>query len=120
MLPGPHFALPLSLLLYVHPTTLATDAATTDAVAAALWLLLLLPLLPPHVCTQHEMAEGGDGRRGCGDAGMVVVVLGPCIRKCKRGEGLGAEILKLSSYGSVSGAPSGTTRAGSSALVHVP
>jgi len=66
------------------------------------------------------MAEGGDGGRWCGDAGMAVVVVGLCIHKCEWGEGLGAEISQLSSYGSVSGAPRGTTRAGGSALVRVP
>jgi len=40
---------------------------------------------------------------------MVVVAVGPCIRKCERGEGLGAKILKPSYYSSVSGVPSGTT-----------
>jgi hypothetical protein len=115
-----HAPQPSFLLLYVRPTTLAADAAADGAAVAAPRLLLPLPLLPPRVRTPHEMAEGGDGGRWCGDAGMVVVVVGPCIRKCKRGEGLGAEILKPSSYGSVSGAPSGTTRAGGSALVRVP
>jgi hypothetical protein len=113
------FALPFFLLLYVHPTTLAADAAADGAAVAAPWLLLPLLPLPPRVRTPHKMAEGGDGGRWCGDAGMVMVVVGPCIRKCER-EGLGAEISKPSSYSSVSGVPSGTTRAGGLALVSVP
>ena len=104
----------------MHPTTLAADAAADGVAVAAPRLLLPLPLLPPRARTPHEMAEGGDGGRWCGNGCMVVVVVGPCIHKCEQGKGLGAEISKPSSYGSVSGAPSGTTRAGGSALVRVP
>ncbi|KIM78755.1 hypothetical protein PILCRDRAFT_10977 [Piloderma croceum F 1598] len=87
----------------MHPTTLAADGVAV----AALRLLLLLPLLPPRARTPHEMAEGGDGGRWCGNAGIVIVVVGPCIRKYEQGKGLGAEISKLSSYGSLSFAPAG-------------
>ena len=81
------FDLPLFLLLYIVPTTLATDAAADAAeVAAPQLLLLLLPLL----CTPHEMRVEGDGVRWWGDVGMVVVVIGLGICKCQWVEGLGA------------------------------
>jgi hypothetical protein len=104
---SPALALPLFLFLCVCPTALTTDAAAVAALQQ-----LPLPLLPPRVRTLHEMTKGGDGGRWRGDAGMGVVAVAPCIRKCERWEGLGAEISKLSYYGLVLGAPSGTTGGG--------